>query len=424
MWTRILLAAIPLLGADAIAQTQSERGRPAVQPQRVQPANVRAQAPRTKSQAPRPTNLGGVKSQAPRPIKQLGGTKVPFQRPIGLGGTRQQVGFQRSGPTSRTIGDGPRPGPVYRPIDDQYNKSIFELPSAPRDVDRPRTRRDPGDVFRDRVDDFRRGRGDRRHDGRPIIFHDPRIGVITSGSGLTVNGSFEDDNFRLRFHLGSPFILDDYRHGRRRHDHHHPHHGNVFAFPAWGYYGGTYYDWNAYDTVYGSYAAYDPSLYYAPIQPQVPSPVTIPTTPATDLERADALLAAGVPEQAIAAYKAHLNDNPGDAYAMRGLGLALIADAQFQDGVAMVAMAYKTDPALAADPIPAELFGTSAALRTMVERVSIFSNRSRLPSAWLTLAALMQAEGRTQLAVRMIERARQAGLEAGLAQQMQAALGS
>lgn len=404
MWTRTLIAAATLLAGQIAGEALGQ----------------------SKSEQPRPVRLGGVKAGFPQPSRQLGGTKVPFQRPMKIGGVKQQVGFQRSGPTSRTIGDGPRPGPVYRPIDNQYNKTIFELPSAPRDIDRPRDSRHPRDVFFDRVDDFRRGRGggDGRghHDGRPIIFHDPRVGVITSGSGLSVNGSFEDDNFRLGFHLGSPFIFDDHKH-RRRHRHHHDH-GPIFSFPSYGYFGGSYYDWNAYDTMYGSYAAYDPNLYYAPITPPVPEPVNIPVPPATEKERADSLLAAGAPDLAVAAYKAHLNANPGDAAAMRGLGLALIADAQLQDGVAMVALAYKTDPALAADPIQDGLFGSDRELRSMVERVSIFSNRSKLPSAWLTLAALMQAEGRTQLAARMVDRARQAGLEAGLAQQMQAALGS
>jgi hypothetical protein len=406
MWTRILLASIPLLAGQASAQTRSEQ--------------------------PGPIQLGGVRSAAPRPMQQLGGT-------------RASVPFTRMGPTARTIGDG-NTQPQYRPIRDQYRPThrtdyqpihrsrgtLTSEPSTPGNVSQPRDTRHPRERFVDRIREVR-GRGgpftdfdDFDRNGGFHVIRRPRTGVITTGSGLSVNGSFEDDNFRLGFHIGGPLVHfpgDGCRDGH----HHHDHGQKVVGYPwgfayPWGYSGGSYYGYG-YDTVYGSYAAYDPALYHAPVQ-LPPAPVTIDTPPATEKERGDTLLEAGAFKQAITAYKAHLNDNPGDAGAMRSLGMALIADSQLQDGVAMVAMAYKADPALASEPVQGALLSGAGGVRAMVERVSVFANRVKLPSAWLTLAALMQAEGRNQLAGRMIDRARQAGLEAGLAAQMQAALKS
>ena len=107
---------------------------------------------------------------------------------------------------------------------------------------------------------------------------------------------------------------------------------------------------------------------------------------------------------------------------MRGLGLSFIDAGQVSDGVAMVGLAYRSDSALPTNAIAADVFGTANDLRSNLSKVSRYANRDNSASSWLTLAALMQAEGRNKQALTMLERAKAAGLAEDIAKEMAAAL--
>lgn len=321
-----------------------------------------------------------VRSQAPGPIRDHGGVRAefPMTRPLG------------------PVTTAPFPGSaVPRP------SVIIRQPSGRHPVVIPVQRhRDSGGHSRGGFD-----RGFHHHPG-----------VITSGSGISVRGSFGDDNFRVRFRVGSPF--ETHRRGHGHHGHHGHHHGAIFNPPFFHTSIPWWYDYdrgNRYTQIYGFYGPADPNLYTVAPAPAAPA-VTEQPTPSTDKELGETYLAAGYPEVAVKALRQWLAAHAGDVDAMRLLGVALIESGQLQEGASMVAMAYRTDPSLAARPLDSRLFRSREQLREAVRRASIFANRVNSASAWLTVAVLMQAEGRDATARSMIEKARKAGLEQAVAQ--------
>ena len=154
-----------------------------------------------------------------------------------------------------------------------------------------------------------------------------------------------------------------------------------------------------------AYAAMNP----APAAPAVREP--------TPLERADALLMYGEPKAAAEAYRKYLEDAPGDAAPMRSLAVALLQQRRFDEAVAVMAMAYEREPRLARTAIDPLFFEDSANLRKSVNAMVTYANRVNSASSWMTVATLMQAEERDDVALRMIERAKDLGLSATVVDQ-------
>lgn len=245
---------------------------------------------------------------------------------------------------------------------------------------------------------------------------------LVDGSGLTVSGSFANDDLNVRFRLGSPGVLVC-----------HPRSRVIFTgFPFQGGYFGYPYDYaypyySGYRNTYvgGGYTQlYDPSLVYPGLrQPAPPSQQPATPEPLTDRQIGDLGLQIRDAAGAVQAYRRHLDAHPDDAEVMRLLGLALIDNREVREGIAMIAMAYRTNPGLCNRPLPVDILGeTRRHLRTNVNRVSIFANQIDSPSSWLAMAVLVQAEGRDEVARRMAERARDAGLDPELAARFIAAV--
>ncbi len=241
---------------------------------------------------------------------------------------------------------------------------------------------------------------------------------INGGSGLTVNGSFVDDNFRLKFHLGTPsglFCDPAPGHCFPKHD---------FCFPTFPITYPIYPLFGAYG--YGEYA-YPIDGYYTPVDPRLigytPQPTPEAPPAPTNREIGDAALAAGYAERAILEYRVHLAQHPDDAEVIRLLGIALIDSRDVREGVAVVGLAYRKNPGLSESPVPVAVFGGDRVrLRTNVRRTAIFAQNLESASAWLAMAVLVQAEGRREVASKMVERARVAGLDKNLANRMVTAL--
>ena len=246
----------------------------------------------------------------------------------------------------------------------------------------------------------------------------PTWGIAATGTGFYAHSVYNDGKFRFRLRSGSPLIKYPRGYcptgvcGTRACA------GGTCGTVVCSHCAG---GWSP--TIYGSYLSVnEPSVMVDPQLVAAPEPEAEPVVYATEAERGEALLRAGEARRAAIVLRDYLNSNPHDARAMRSMGLAMIATNQVRDGIAVVGLAYQNDPALAADAVELDTFGTAANLRKVLERVSVYANRANMPSAWLTLAALMQAENRNHLASRMVERARSAGLEQEVAAQMLAAL--
>lgn len=129
-------------------------------------------------------------------------------------------------------------------------------------------------------------------------------------------------------------------------------------------------------------------------------------------EAADQQFRAGHLSSTVEGYKQHLSLHPEDNGTKVRLALALLDAGEIADGMALLHMVYSTDPQFAAtsfrDIAPA---WPTARVRAAVRRSVDQANRSGSASAWMTVALLMEAEGRVSLASQMIERAVANGLD-------------
>jgi len=203
------------------------------------------------------------------------------------------------------------------------------------------------------------------------------------------------------------------------------------ASPWYGWYGSGYgypYSWWYYSvsdryrgTIYGADGdlSNDPSYSTTPADTQA-MPEAMPLSA---LEVARLEMSIGETDGAIEAYRSHLSEYPSDWLAIRELGLAMIRVGNRGDGIAMIGYAYSMDPTLAYDAVPVSLFEESdKLLRDAVIGSVGWGHRNPSASGWLSVAVLMQAEGRDGPALRMIERAVEYGLDSAVAEEMTKAL--
>lgn len=235
---------------------------------------------------------------------------------------------------------------------------------------------------------------------------DRHDGVI--GDGISISGSYSDGPFRIAFHTGG-------LRGLRARDR--------ILLPT--YTGGCGLPYNLYyvnDTAMIS--NYGPTR-----SPQTAEPVATSTqntplaAPLTLDERAAQRLKSGDAAGAVTSYQAILKQRPSDGDAMRLLGASLIDSGRVSEGVSVITLAYKTDSTLPERPLDAEIFqGGASKLRQHLNRVSALANKEKSGSTWFVLATLMQAEGRNKQAAVIVERARAAGLDPQLADELAGAL--
>lgn len=340
------------------------------------------------------TGLGGVKSQPARPISRLGGVKAQLPRPIGNRGSllppRDNV--QSSPLPPRRGGGGSRGGST--------------------DADG----RGPDGIPSDGTDRLRLG--------------------LDSQSGFSASGEFGDDSSGVRFRLYPGGVGSVYNpRNRHRHDHDGDHdhdhgHGHGNRYPLYPYYpwsfGYGYYDYyRRYDdyppqTIVSSPVYVDPSLLGMQSQQQPSQPSTPPTT----LDLADSAMYDGRVDQAIAGYREHLAKMPEDTEAMRRLAIALILDKKIKEGVAILSVAYEKDVSLVRKPLDMNMIPDGERrFRDMLYQVVPFANSMRSASGYLAVAVIMQAEGRDDVALKNLKKAREAGLNSTLLTEFETELG-
>lgn len=202
------------------------------------------------------------------------------------------------------------------------------------------------------------------------------------------------------------------------------------ASPWYGFYGSLYnpYSWWYYSvsdryrgTMYGSNGDLSPDPSYSTVP--MDSETMPEAVPLSALEVARLEMSIGESGIAIDAYRAHLSEYPSDWVAVRELGIAMIRRGDRGDGISLVSYAYSMDPSLALDAVPSSLFEYSDRLmRDAVIDIVGWGHRNPSSSVWLTVAVLMQAEGRDGPGLRMIERSEGYGLDPAVASEMYNAL--
>lgn len=352
-----------------------------------------------RSAGPRPMKLGGVKAAGARPIKSLGGVKSKGPRPIGSRGSLLPPKGTR---TPTTKGEPTRP--LQRVPGTRFQNDIIQSPGTSR----------PGRII-DGDDRFRGG--------------------VNSNGGLRVRGSFDDGDFRGRVDINPGGVGDRRRRGHHGHDHDHDHghdhdHHHHHRFPGYWpwYYGGLFgygrwydrYDYYPPETVTSSPIIIDASM----LNGYTTAPPAPPPPPPTELEIGDSALYNGRIDDAIKAYREHLDKTPEDAYAMRSLAVALVQDKKVKEGVALLSLAYEKDLSLVRKPIEADMLADGdRGLHDVLLAVVPYSNRTKSASGYLTVTVLMQAQDREPQALKILERAKKAGLDERVAAELEAELG-
>ncbi|MCW5766651.1 MAG: hypothetical protein KIT68_11830 [Phycisphaeraceae bacterium] len=146
--------------------------------------------------------------------------------------------------------------------------------------------------------------------------------------------------------------------------------------------------------------------------------------PLTLAERGDLHMQESALGSAIDSYREYLASSDTDASVMRRLAVALLEQNKVVEAVAMLAMAYDSDPDLAATPLDLSALGLNKVKRfeQLLARANIYAARTRTASAILLQTALLQGAGRTDAARRTLDRAIEAGLEARVADRFRDAL--
>lgn len=188
-----------------------------------------------------------------------------------------------------------------------------------------------------------------------------------------------------------------------------------------GVYGGSYYD-SWYPSAFNADVGMVDSFVARGNPAPVPPPAVDPDAGLTVLERAAKRLHEGRPDEAVVLLRSYTDAYPNEPEAARTLALALLDARRTKEGVAVMALVYERNPALAWTPIAPDAVGQQRELRDLVVRAVEFGHRTNSSSAWLTVAVLMQGEGREDPAFKMIERAGTLGLDADVSKAMRIAL--
>ena len=240
--------------------------------------------------------------------------------------------------------------------------------------------------------------------------------VISSGSGLTVRGQYSGSKWNVAFTLGggSPVQVVDRWCGQ----HVVPPVCNYPLF-GWVYPSGVY--WAPVPAIGPDSYGRDPRLYQQNTTQQAPQqtqaqPAAQPPASLSPLELARVAVYQNEPKVAVEALRREIKQQGDKPETLRLLSLALAMDRRWDDAAAVMRSAYRLDPKLGDTPM--DLFGlgfSASDWRGLVTKAVTNANRGKSASEWLLVGAFMQAEGRGELAAKMIDKAVAAGLEVEIA---------
>lgn len=195
----------------------------------------------------------------------------------------------------------------------------------------------------------------------------------------------------------------------------------IYGYPFFGGWFGYGYNygygaWRSIPRDYRQWAVVGPVNQEFQGEPAEPEPLTTYETAVYWMMEGDA-------EQAVEWFRAHLDENPDDLVAMREYAAAMLEVNRTLDAVAVMAYAYDLAPGLSSRAMDAGLWGGSPLrLRRSVVRAVRAAHQAGTGHAWLTVAVLMQAEGRDAVALRMVDRAMELGLNPAIGDRLRAEL--
>lgn len=251
-----------------------------------------------------------------------------------------------------------------------------------------------------------------RHRTPHVVGHDR--GVFVGGSSVHIGGQFGDVHGGIRLG-GFPHVV-----------HHRPvHHLGHSTFGLHGLrsYGYGYgYGYDRYDAPTRQPVVQGPTVIIidrtgvSTNEVDPASPIVLSEVPAADpLAEGIAALYRGHAGPAVDALTAHVLVHEGDRRAERLLGVALVLNGQTELGIALIARAYKGEPALAYEPLGRETIDSLSGWRRVQRDVQRYAGVHRTASSWLAAIAVTQTELPNDKHAERLEYARRAGLDVDVA---------
>lgn len=197
----------------------------------------------------------------------------------------------------------------------------------------------------------------------------------------------------------------------------------------WGWYGypySYYSGWSYYtDPIYGYAPTYpssvvDPNLTSGG-QAASQSSTTSQAAPPAPMDLAQQAMQGREYGAAAAYIRQHLGAEPYDALAWRWLGMALLKDRKYKDGVIAIDRAYALEKQLTDLPIEYGAMGlTLSDIRELCGPVIMQARRTRTSASWLTAALLMELRGMQEKAAEYLTLSERAGAEPALIKRLRA----
>ncbi len=265
-----------------------------------------------------------------------------------------------------------------------------------------------------------------------------RIGIHNNSSagngafgqgGLHVSGSHRGSRWSFDYNIGS-----DWGHGWNHSSGSNSWHwsgGHLRPIRNWnGYYSPDYYrPYVPYGYATGQIVAVGNGPTDWSLLPGVAPPAsaaaaaTPPPPPPTIMEQAVDAMSRKHLVEAKGFFIEHLKTNPDDTEASRRLAMCLIEGKEIDTGLAMLRDMYMIDPTLAERPYDGPAAGQNLnRLREIVTKITPYAHKVKSPSAWLGVVIAMQAEGRNAPALKILARAKDAGLERSVVDRFAAVL--
>lgn len=168
---------------------------------------------------------------------------------------------------------------------------------------------------------------------------------------------------------------------------------------------------------------YDPNLIPGANRPSAESQKPPPAPEPTPFEKGLLAFRAGRSADAAKIWKDVVQKDHEDITTMRLLAIALFEAREIDNAAAMMRQAYRADPTLATRELDADLLNLTSSRRgVLVNRASEYANRIGSASGWLSVTVFMQADGRYELARKMLKRSADEGLEPDIRNALDAAL--
>lgn len=166
-----------------------------------------------------------------------------------------------------------------------------------------------------------------------------------------------------------------------------------------------------------------PATVYVQALPSPASDAELANT--TDRELADTYFKLGDTASALRVYQRHVGRHPGDVLAVRSMGFAMIDLGDTENGVRQVERAYRIDPTLARAPFDRQQLRDADTFGDTLDRVTALAgkldSKPEASAAWLTVAVMMQADGRNEPARSALDKAKEAGLNTKVVEELGAA---